>query len=157
MIDEGALAAALRPKASVARGDGHGVGEAAVAYGSTHDASPPAPVNPRAHLDPLLTQIVGVIVRDFDPERIVLFGERVEGARRSDAEYKFVVVLDAVERRWERATEIRMAFSDVPVYAEVVVAPTAEIQGDVDGPVIDHAGWAVSEGVTLYDRGRARA
>lgn len=103
---------------------------------SEPDRRPPAPSpaspitdNPAASLDPLLTQIVGVIVHGFDPARIVLFGERLRIDRRRDTEYKFVVVLDQPERRWEKATEIRMAFGELPVLAEVVVAPAAEVDG----------------------------
>lgn len=169
MIDEAALAEAIRPMPSVlsarvrdtvveedaggARSrSGHGVGEAAVAYGSGGTPSIPTGFDAPDSLDPLLTQIVGVIVRDFDPARIVLFGERASGARRPDAEYKFVVVLDQVERRWEKAAEIRMAFSELPVFAEVVVAPAAEVEGRVEGPAIDHTFWPLREGVTLYER-----
>lgn len=162
MIDEGALAEALRPRASIARAptpphDPRGVREAAIAYGSVPDLAPSVPVNATDRFDPLLTQIVGVIVREFDPARIVLFGERLSAEQRTDAEYKFVVLLDAVERRWEKATEIRMAFGDLPVYAEVVVGAADEVDAMVEGPAIDHAGWALRDGLTLYERARSTA
>lgn len=113
------------------------------------------PDNEAGPLDPLLTQIVGVIVHGFDPARLVLFGERLRIDRRRDTEYKFVVVLDQAVRPWEKATEIRMAFGELPVFAQVIVAPAAELEDRVAPPAIDHFAWALREGLTLYERPEA--
>lgn len=155
MIDDATLAIVLRPSPSTGRPTApvpdartHRTGESAVAYGLT---GPVADIEVRA-IDKWLPHIVGRIVRGFDPARIVLFGDRLRADPRPDTEYGLVVVLDEVVDRWHAGGDIRMSFADLPVFAQILVAPLAEIEGRKDAPPIDLAYEPLRDGITIYDR-----
>ncbi len=155
MIDDATLAMVLRPSPSSARGIApvpgprtHRTGESAVAYGSVTSATE---LGGRA-VDVWLPHIVGRIVRGFDPVRIVLFGDRLRADPRPDTEYGLVVVLDEVVDRWHTGGDIRMSFADLPVFAQILVAPLDEVEGRTEGPSIDLAHEPLRDGITIYDR-----
>ncbi len=159
MIDDAMLDKVLRPtrsadpvpahQAVLAPGAGrHRAGESAVAYGPTRSATESGG---RAS-DMWLPHIVGRIVRIFDPVRIVLFGDRLRDDPRPDTEYGLVVVLEKVADRWQAGGDVRMSFADLPVFAQVLVAPLDEVEGREEGPSIDHAYGPLRDGITIYDR-----
>lgn len=123
----------------------------AVAPYVTHPA--PAPSAGGLSLaDFVLAQIVGRIVRAVDPARIILFGSRVRGDHRPDSDYDLLVVLDSIGHRREERIRIRHSFDDLPVAADVLVAATAEADGDVPGRPTGAVAWALREGRLVYTR-----
>jgi excisionase family DNA binding protein len=102
--------------------------------------------------DFLLPQIVGRIVRAVDPARIILFGSRARGDARPDSDYDVLVVLDSIGHRREERIRIRRAFEDLPVAADVLVASTAEADGDLLGRPAGAVAWALREGRPVYAR-----
>ena len=159
IIDEAALASASAPTPSRpdATAAGRRVGEAAVEYGSTVSSADELGPNPTSvpAIDARLPHVVGRIVHGFGPTRIVLFGARVHGDQRPDTEYNLLVVLDHVADRWDTAVDVRLSFAELPVFAEVLVAPIDEVEGRAERPLIDHAYRPLREGITIYERGRS--
>jgi excisionase family DNA binding protein len=131
--------------ASVGRGGPHQAREAALPYAVASPAGAGSPV------DPWLTTIVGRLVHEFDPARIILFGKRARGEARPDSDYELLVVLDEMPDRRAARLEFRRALDDLPISKEILAASVHDLyeRGPATwGPV----GWALSEGQTLYER-----
>jgi uncharacterized protein len=101
-----------------------------------------------------LPHIVGRIVRAVDPIRIVLFGSRARGDLRPNSDYDLLVILDQVDDRRAAKIAIRGSFQDLPVPSDILVASIDEADGRADRPT-GATFWALHEGRTIYDRGRA--
>ena len=112
-------------------------------------------VLPRVAIDPWLTTIVGRIVRAVDPLRIILFGSRARGDARPDSDYDLLVILDEVNDRRDLKLAIRGSFQDLPTPADILVASVDEVDGRIPGRPMGATFWALQEGQTIYDRGRA--
>lgn len=95
--------------------------------------------------------VVDRIVREFKPERIVLFGSLARGEARPDSDLDLLVVLPEVHHRRDQAVAIRQALADLPISKDIVVATAEEIERDRHriGSII---GPAISEGRVLYER-----
>ncbi len=123
----------------------HRAGEIAASYRAPNAATTvSAP-------DPLLTTIIGRLVHRFDPARILLFGARANGGARDDSDYELLVILDSVADRQTARLDIRRVLDDLPVSKEVLVASVGDLRQPglaTWGPV----GWAVRDGLTLYER-----
>lgn len=104
-----------------------------------------------ATVDERIAQMTEVIVREFHPEQIILFGSqaRRNADVRSDVDLLVVMPDDADRRR--TAIAITQAVSDIPVAKDIVVTTPAEIaqRGHVVGSVLRPA---LREGRTLYSR-----
>jgi predicted nucleotidyltransferase len=48
------------------------------------------------------------IVREFHPQRIILFGSHADGRAGSDSDVDMLVITPCGERTWRMATEIRL-------------------------------------------------
>jgi uncharacterized protein len=112
-------------------------------------------VLPPVAIDPWLTTIVGRIVRAVDPLRIILFGSRARGDARPDSDYDLLVILEEVSDRRGSKLAIRGSFQDLPTPADILVASIDEVDGRVPGRPMGATFWALQEGQTIYDRGRA--
>ena len=131
----------------------HEIHEAVAPY---LEQRPPSSTAGQVLTDVILPQIVGRIVRAFDPVKIVLFGSRARGDARPDSDYDILVVLDSVGHRREERIRIRRAFEDLPVAADVLVATIDEIDGRIPGRPTGAVYWAVQDGRIIYDRDRRR-
>ena len=68
--------------------------------------------------DPVLRRIVEVIVREIDPDRIILFGSRARGDYKEDSDYDILVIKEGVmpEERRNLATTLEMAFLETKIF-----------------------------------------
>lgn len=102
-------------------------------------------------IDEYIAVMTAVIVEQFDPEQIILFGSqaRREADARSDVDL-LVVMPDAVDRR-RAAIAITRALGDIPIANDVIVTTPTEIarRGNVVGSVLRPA---LREGRILYTR-----
>ncbi|GAB4466567.1 MAG: nucleotidyltransferase domain-containing protein [Anaerolineae bacterium] len=91
------------------------------------------------------------IVRAFKPVRVILFGSRARGDDDPHSDVDLLVVLADVTDRRAAAIAIRRALADFPVFKDIVVTTTEELErrGDLVGTVLRPA---LREGKVLYER-----
>ena len=95
------------------------------------------------------------IVEGFSPLRVILFGSHARGAAGPDSDVDLLVVMPETVHKRQTAIAIRRLLSDAPVPKDILVTDPEEVarRGDLPGSVLR---TALREGVSLYDRGRAR-
>lgn len=91
------------------------------------------------------------IVKQFRPERIILFGSSARGTAGPDSDVDLLVVMPVEGSRREKAVEIGVALHDIRVPKDIVVttpesfAWRKDVVGTLEYP-------AVREGIVLYAR-----
>lgn len=100
---------------------------------------------------PVLKMMVDRIVRNFNPERIILFGSYARGTPNFHSDIDLLVIMENCTKRRETAVKIRKLLRSAPIAKDVVVTTTGNIEkyGNVPGYVIYNA---LQEGVMLYER-----
>lgn len=93
-----------------------------------------------------LPALVGRLVRAVDPVRIVVHGDRAQGAAAPDASYDLVVVLDDVPDRDEATIAVHRAIEDIPVVTKIQVTSAGEAAATRTVPS--------RRGLTVYSRDR---
>lgn len=102
-----------------------------------------------------LEHVVGVIVREIQPERIILFGSRAGKSPGPDADLDLLVVesepFGRGRSRIRQIARIERALSGVPIPTDVLLYSHDEIEQwrDAPGHVVAHA---LEEGTVLYER-----
>ena len=61
--------------------------------------------------DKQIQQIVDKIVREYQPEKIILFGSYAWGTPHEDSDVDLLVVKESDKKKWEREYELRMKLS----------------------------------------------
>lgn len=91
------------------------------------------------------------IVREIDPDRIILFGSQARGDAGPDSDIDLLVVVGDNRDRRNLAEVARVSVADVDVDKDVFVTSPAQIRryGDVIGSILEPA---MREGVTIYAR-----
>ena len=99
-----------------------------------------------------IRKMVSRIVKDFQPERIILFGSHARGEARPDSDVDLLVVMPVKGSKREKGVEIGVALHDIRIPKDIIVTtPEAfewrkEVVGTVERP-------AAREGEVLYVRG----
>ena len=99
-----------------------------------------------------IQRIVNRIVKEFQPERIILFGSRARGEGRPDSDVDLLVVMPVEGSRLDKAIEIGVALHDIRLPKDIIVTTPEdfqwrkEIAGTIERP-------AAMEGETLYAKG----
>jgi predicted nucleotidyltransferase len=105
--------------------------------------------------DQTLDEIVRVIVREVDPQSIILFGSRARGDARPDSDVDLLIVRDRDtlprQPRYMVTGRLYNLLSHVRVSKDILIYTTEEVEGwkDCKNHVIAHA---LREGQTLYER-----
>lgn len=96
--------------------------------------------------------MVGRIVEQFRPEKVILFGSHARGTAGPDSDVDLLVVMPIPGSRRRQATAIDLALADRELSLDLVVITPEELERDRDriGTVVRPA---VREGRMLYDRG----
>ncbi|MBP8655059.1 MAG: nucleotidyltransferase domain-containing protein [Kiritimatiellae bacterium] len=99
----------------------------------------------------LLREITGRIVREYAPERIVLFGSRARGDARPDSDIDLFVVMDSRADRMMRAVQMDRLFADRTWAMDFVIYTPHEFATALRGIglIIDAV---EEEGIVLYGR-----
>jgi predicted nucleotidyltransferase len=99
----------------------------------------------------VIPAMVELIVRAFDPLKIILFGSQARGEANFHSDVDLLVVLEAVENKREAAIAIRESLAHCPVAKDIVVTTPQEIarRGTLIGTVLEPA---LREGKVVYER-----
>src|SRR5213083_2704294 len=96
-------------------------------------------------------RMVKRIVKQFDPEQIILFGSQARGDAGPDSDVDLLVVMDFEGTARDQRVEIRLALHDILVPKDVIVTRPVdfvwrkEVVGTIEWP-------AAREGKVLYAR-----
>lgn len=98
-----------------------------------------------------IQQMVRRIVKEFDPDTIILFGSYARGQAGPDSDVDLLVVMPVEGSKRAKQLEIRSALRDVHFPKDIIVSRPEEFQWrkDVVGTIECSA---VREGKTLYVR-----
>ena len=99
----------------------------------------------------VINEMVQVIVRDFHPLRVILFGSHARGDAGPDSDVDLLVVLPHVENKREAAIDMLESLADAPTAKDIVVTTPEEIErwGDLVGTILRPA---LREGRILYEQ-----
>ena len=99
----------------------------------------------------LIGNMVKRIVKQFDPEQIILIGSQARGDATADSDVDLLVVMDVKGSRWEKGSEIHLALHDFPVPMDILVTTPEDFAWRKD--VVGTIEWPASrEGKILYAR-----
>ena len=96
-------------------------------------------------------EIVRRIVRQFHPERVILFGSHARGDAGPDSDVDLLVVMAVEGSRRKKAIEIGVALHDIRVPKDIIVTTPEDFEwrkdivGTIERP-------AMQEGKVLYAR-----
>ncbi len=68
-----------------------------------------------SEIEPLLAAITGIIVRDCDPDRVVLFGSWAKGTADRHSDLDVLVIGPFAASGWLRDRELRDALREFPI------------------------------------------
>ena len=103
--------------------------------------------SPAIHIE----QMVRRVVRQFHPERVILFGSQARGEAGPDSDVDLLVVMPVKASRRQKQVDIRVALHDIPVAKDIIVtspedfAWRKEVVGTIEYP-------DVKGGKVLYAR-----
>jgi predicted nucleotidyltransferase len=98
-----------------------------------------------------IQQMVELIVAQFQPEKIILFGSHARGDDTADSDVDLLIVMPVEGSKRAKQLEIRAAVHNVRIPKDILVSRPEEFQwrkdivGTIERP-------AVSEGRVLYAR-----
>lgn len=95
--------------------------------------------------------VIDVLVREFDPVRIILFGSRARGEADDRSDFDLLVVLPEIADKHATAVAMLIALGHLAVPVDIVPTDLGEIEsrGDVPGSVLREA---LREGEVVYER-----
>jgi len=98
-----------------------------------------------------VNKMVERIVRQFHPERVILFGSHARGDAAPDSDVDLLVVMPVTGSKRRQATEIDKAPADRQLPPDLIVVTPEEFGAYKD--VVGHILYpAVREGKLLYER-----
>ena len=91
------------------------------------------------------------IVKNFDPQKVILFGSQARGDASEGSDIDLLVVMPLVTDRQQLALNLRRALSDSPIGKDIIVTSCKKVarRGHIVGSVLNEA---LREGVVLYER-----
>jgi predicted nucleotidyltransferase len=91
------------------------------------------------------------IVKNFDPDKIILFGSYADGTADTHSDVDLLIVMPVTTSKRKQGVQIEMALADIALPKDVIVVTPEEVQKyrDVVGSIVYPA---LREGKILYER-----
>jgi predicted nucleotidyltransferase len=99
----------------------------------------------------VIDEMVRIIVREYDPLAIILFGSRARDTHCPSSDIDLLVVLPAIEDRAQAALSIGCSLFDAPLPKDVFVTTPEHVKAELQLPS-SIVRSAIQEGVLLYER-----
>jgi uncharacterized protein len=81
------------------------------------------------HDSELVDKITRLLVEEFAPEQVFLFGSRAWGNPDGDSDWDFLVIVNASDLSpTQRATAAYLRLTEIPVPVDVIVKTRAEVE-----------------------------
>ena len=95
--------------------------------------------------------MVSLIIRDYHPEKIILFGSYARGDAGPDSDADLLIVMNAVKNRRLRKIEILSRLAGIGLPKDIVIITPEELEKYADkiGTIVYPA---VREGKILYEK-----
>ena len=109
------------------------------------------PPSARRHIASQIQKMVRRIVRQFHPDRVILFGSHARGDAHPDSDVDLLVVLPVDESSHKKQVEIRVALEHIRIPKDIIVTTPEDfawrktVPGTIEYP-------AAQEGKVLYVR-----
>jgi predicted nucleotidyltransferase len=75
----------------------------------------------------LLNEIIQRIVKEIDPEKIIMFGSRAKGTATENSDLDLMVVADSERPRHERSAPLYGSLSDILLPMDILVFTPEEV------------------------------
>jgi uncharacterized protein len=89
----------------------------------------------------ILDKIVEILVREAQPEKIILFGSHARGTARPDSDIDILVVEDILHDQVKESARLRRALSPLRIPVDLIVTESSRLRSS----------WADFPGTYLYD------
>jgi predicted nucleotidyltransferase len=110
-------------------------------------------------IDKFLDEMTRAIVREIDPETIVLFGSHARGTGSRDSDVDLLIVVDGEpggqESRHEQEIRLYRALAHLRPPQDIIIASSEEVEqwrGDLNHVIAR----AIREGKVIYEKAAAR-
>ena len=99
----------------------------------------------------LITEIVDKLKKEYEPEKIILFGSYARGTPTKDSDVDLLVIMPVSGSKREKRIEIGVALHDIRIPKDIIVATPDEVERrkNLVGTIIRPA---LEEGKVLYAR-----
>jgi predicted nucleotidyltransferase len=100
-----------------------------------------------------IDEIVRRVVKQFHPEKIILFGSHAKGTAGPDSDVDLLIIMPVSGSKREKQIEIGVALHDIRIPMDIIVTTPEEVERrkNLVGTVIRPA---LREGEIIYVRGR---
>ena len=98
----------------------------------------------------LVEETIDLIVSEFHPERIIIFGSVARGSATDTSDLDILVVMDSDLKPTRRAREIYTATSDIDLAMDIIVLTPEEFEENRDDPY-SFTSEIVRTGVVAYE------
>lgn len=107
-------------------------------------------------LNPVILKIADKIVREYQPEKIILFGSHAWGTPGPDSDVDLLVVKESNEPRFERTLALRRQLFPPIAPTDLLVYTSGELQNAIERKRNLFLEDVVAHGRTIYDAHRTR-
>jgi predicted nucleotidyltransferase len=100
-----------------------------------------------------IDEIVRRVVKQFHPEKIILFGSHAKGTAGPDSDVDLLIIMPVSGSKREKQIEIGVALHDIRIPMDIIVTTPEEVERrkNLVGTVIRPA---LREGEIIYVRGQ---
>lgn len=108
-------------------------------------------IDTRPALPEAIHEMARRLIREFHPDRIILFGSYARGTAGPDSDADLLVVMRVEGSRRRKAVEMERALAGIGLPKDLIPATPEEVERDreLPGTLIRPA---LQEGIVLYDR-----